>query len=220
MTLVTGDQLRLVARLFGRGSSLSGSTDLDVDAVTQTLPIVPEIVRRSLTEANSGGWNEGLLLNEHTDAQTLTSSIDPYAPGDNAVAPYPALVPLGFDVWIMGVAAVRVDSAGTGAYSSAVLAINPGAAVQSWGEDDSGDAVAGGPRIILARFDGGLDVNLVGINPPLLTEAGEVFVPLRMRIPRQGSTLEWISDSVATCSLRAHIILGLFPESLGQDVMD
>jgi len=220
MSFITGDQLRLVTKLFElRGSSLSGVTDLDADNLSQTVPIIPEIVRRSLTEANAGGWNEGLLVNEHTDAETLESTIDPYEPGAASVAPYPASVPLGWDVWLLGVSAVRVDSAGTGAYSTAMLALNPGANSQSWGIDDSGVAVAGGPRIMLARFDGGLDVNLVGVNPPLLTEAGETFVPLGVRVPRQASAIEWHSDSVATCTLRAHIILGLFPEGLGQDVM-
>lgn len=217
MSLVEGDQLRLVQSLMGLSSSaVSGVTDLDDGSLTQTLPIIPEIVRRSLAEANLTGWYQGLLRNIHPGAGSINSGIDPYSPGDDAVAPYPASVPSGWDVWLLMVTGVRSSDAGD--FSGGVVGVNPIATNQGWGRDNLGALVALSPRFSVARFDA-VEAAIPGVSDdPLITEQGNTMVRVGLRLVRN-TTIEWHTESVDAGTYDAQFVMGIFPEGLGQDVI-
>jgi hypothetical protein len=218
MTLLEGSELSVIQRWFKLGGqAIRGATDLDLGNVSQTLPIVPEVLRRSMTESNLTGWSQGTLQNVHTAADDEVSGIDPYAPGTSAVAPFPALVPNGWDVWLMGVSAVIASGAAT--ITGARVSVNPGDFQQSWGQDDAGAPFVGDQRWTVAYFNTVQDdVTGPGLVPALLTPGGLPFVALKMRIPR-GANLAFHTESLGTSTYQALLLMGLFPAGLGQDIL-
>jgi len=218
VTLIPGDELRLVSKIFGLSAqAMSGITDLDTGNVDQVL-VVNDLARRGKTEANLGGWYEGFFENVHSAADGEVSFLDPYAPGASANAPYPAVVPLDWDVWLLGVGGVQ-SSGVIPSLTGAIWQVNPIRSQVGWAQDDAGDPVATvSPSMSVARFD---DVSpLIGTisQPPMLTEQGEVWVQTRMRLPR-GATLEFHTESSAAAEFLGTALMGLFPASLGQDVV-
>ncbi len=209
--------LRPIQQLIG--SPGLGGVVLDDDSVTQTLPIVPDIARRGGSQGSTGGWFLGILENVHSGADGEASSIDPYNPGAFAGGgAWPAVVPPGFDVWLAGISGFR--KAGTGSVVAA-MGYNPAnnGPAFGWGVDDSGVAVAPTtPSMQLARFDSvEAGISLL-TSPPMLTEYGEYFVPVSMRLPRAG-TLSFTSESSAASEWQAVFLMGLFPAALGQDIL-
>ncbi len=216
MSQVTNSLLGLVQKLIG-GAPGSGVTNLDDENLTQVLPIVPDIGRRGLTIGNIGGWHVGILENGHAGDDGEVSSILPYRPADDNVAPYPSPVPDGFDVWLLGIAGRRVS--GTGTLAGADMGLNVPTAGQGWGVDDEGASVLATPIIQLAKFDG-IDTSIGPSNDPMITEGGQYFVRVGLRVPR-GGTLVFASESggAAAVVFHAMFVLGLFPAGLGQDVV-
>jgi len=216
---IDGPQLSPIHRILGLNqSTASGLTEIDTDNVTQVLPVVPEIIRRGSTPFNVSGWYEGILENVHSAGDAEASSINPYSPGAGARAPYPAEVPLGFDVWMLGVGGVRSD--GAGGLTEAMIQVNPNATQVGWGLDDAGAAVAAvSPSITVARF---VTLATTGVgtitDDPMIDDQGNTFVNVRQRIPR-GATIEFHSLSAAAAEFQAIFLMGIFPEALGQDVV-
>lgn len=217
MSLIPGNQLRLISKLMGLSQqAIAGISDLDDKNISQVLT-TNELVRRGLTEANLGGWYQGLLENVHSVADGETSSIDPYAPGASFVAPYPALVPEGWDVWLLGVGGVR--SSGAGGLTGALMQIDPLRTQVGWAQDDAGAPVtAVSPAWTIARFDS-VSAEIGGVQAdPMLTEAGDCFVHVGVRLPR-GITIVFHSEAAAAAEFQAQFLMGLFPEALGQDIL-
>jgi len=215
VALITGAQLRLVQRLFGLApASVVGATDLDTQNVSQVLPLGPEILRRSdnILGLQSGGWFEGVCENVHSGADNEVCSLTPYTPGAAAGPGFPDPVPPGWDIWLLGASVIRFSGAG-GASAALVLNGNP----RGLGIDDSGAAVAATPVPILAVWDSIIDApsTLGGF---MVTEAGDPWVKMNLRLPR-GIIIEFHSTSDAAVSLRTAMIMGIFPEGMGQDVV-
>jgi len=215
MALIKGNPLRLVQKLFGLGSNqLAGRTNLDDGDVTQVLSI-NDITRRAEV-----AWFQGVLENVHSGADDERSTLDPYNPGANAVAPYPAFVDETLDVWLLGVSLLQ--NSGTAALTGAQLTMNVPTFSLGWGVDDAGDPVTASPGFPLAIFDS-QDSSVAapaGNNLVCLTAGGELpFLPVRVRLPRGGAFLVFDSTSSGAAEFRMLMLLGLFPVALGQDVV-
>jgi len=217
MPLIEGNQLRLLNRIFGlAGDGISGTTQLDDKGIT-LVSEVSAIMRRGDTYGVLTGWYQGTLENVHSGADDEVSSIDPYAPGASAVAPYPANVPEGFDIWLLGVGGRR--SSGSGGLTAGAASVNPDAVTAGWGQDDGGAALGAiAPRIIVAQFDGLSTINAGFSLPPMITEQGLTYQPVGMRVPR-GALMDFHSTAAAAAEFQMSFVIGLYPEGLGQDVV-
>jgi len=198
-------QLRLLQRLLDL-DGLPGFPSLTLET--------NELIRRGLTEANVGGWYLGVFQHVHAAADDQASSLNPYLPGVLAVAPYPAEIPSGWDLWCMGASGRR--SAGAGGLTGAVLELAAPSVAQGWGIDQLGAAVVAVPVITLAEWD---SVSALTTNAaPLLGQQGVSWFPFRIRVP-VGASLVMRSTSAAAATFQWTLVMGLFPEALGQDVM-
>ncbi len=215
MSQITSSMLRQIQQLIGGGGAgIAPVTVLEDDAVTQTLPVVPEIARRSLVIGPLGGIFVGVLRNVHTAADGEVSSILPYTPLASNIAPYPSPVPDGYDIWLLGIAGTRVS--GTGLLTGALMGINPPTSSQGWGRDDSGTGVAATGIFQLARFDV-IEAAITLGTDCMLTEQGLTYQPVGLRLMR-GATLVFASEASDTATFDALFYMGLFPAAMGQDV--
>jgi len=216
MSLISGDQLRLVAKWFGIPTSqLDSSANLDDGNVSQ-VTIVDGSTRRQSSEGAACGWYQGVLENVHSGADDEISFIDPYLAAADAVAPYPIAVPEDFDLWCLGVGGIR--SSGAGGLTGATMGFSVAAFSQAWGRDDAGAPVVASPRILFAEFDAISEITAAVTPSPMITEKGDIWVPVNMRVPR-GSLFTFHSTSAAAAEFQAIFMLGLFPTGLGQDVV-
>lgn len=214
MSLVKNPILAPLQRLIGTSPAPRGSINLDDENISQTLPVVPHLMRRSLAGIESG-WFLGLMENVHGAADFESSFIDPYNPGALAVAPYPGTVESDFDVWVLGVSGIR--SSGAGGLTGALFVINPADTSQGWGVDDAAAQVLGTPALKVARFDG-LETTITQTFDPMITEAGLTYQPVGIRVPR-GGLLGFDTESAAAAEFQGQWLIGLFPAGLGQDVV-
>jgi len=203
--------LRLQALL--GGPVVGGATSVDTDNISLTMPVIPELARRSIVAGPVEGWYTSIFENVHSAADGEVSTIDPYEPGGAAVAPYPASVPRDQDVWLLKAYALR--SVGTGGLTAGYLMMNPSPFQQGWGIDDQAAAVVDTPPVVLARWD--VIEATVGAEEPALTEQGECMVDIGIRIGR-GATLRFDTESAAAAEFQCVMLMGLFPSTLGQDV--
>ncbi len=189
------------------GSPITELTDGVVDQVID----VSQIIRRSRTQAATTGIYTALLRNVHTDAQSLSTLLQPYAPvpGTNR-APYPLIMPPGFEVWVLTAVLTQLSGGGT---LSAALRINcPGTIM--------GLTTTGGAEVAtmnVALWDAVVAENTTfGI-------ASAVDQPMQrigMRLPRAPLTqLIFSSTSSLTATFDCFVTLGVFPVALGQDVL-
>jgi len=215
MSQIRNNLLKIVQSLVG-GSPGSGPTVLEDDSVTQTLPVVPHIARRSLTVGNVGGIFTAVLENVHSAADFEQSSITVYSPQTAArIAPYPVEVDKNFDIWLLGCSLVR--TVGVGGLVSGRCGWNPSEETQGLGIDDAGAAVLSTPIIGLARFDA-IDASLTGVEGDGITEQGLNYQPINLRLSRR-ATLVFSSESAAAAEFQLICVMGLFPAGMGQDVV-
>ncbi len=215
MKRVDSDALGVVTRALGITGAGAPVTEFIDGQLEQTLDIAP-IVRRGRALAATEGIFTGLLRNIHTDAESLVTALNPYSvlPRVAAIAPYPAIVPAQFDLWLLGAVLVRTSGGGT---LNATLTLQYNA--QGWGLDDNDAAVAGNLTMPLGNWDtfltqGGFTT--YGI----LAGSDQPFLNLGLRIPRAGAPeLSFFSTSSLTVTITAQVILGLFPVALGQDAI-
>jgi len=214
MSLIRGNALELIQKLFDiPGSQASATTDLDTANISQVVDVLT-VARRSTRDAVRAGYYQGVLENVHSGADDELSFIDPYNVGGSASAPYPASVPLGWDVWLLGVSGFR--SSGAGGLTGATVSLNPGIPQQGWGQDDTGAVVAAtGPRYAVAAFD--TISTLTAALDVMQTEAGLVYQPINQRIER-GVLFDFHSTAAAAAEFQMIFITGLFPAGLGQDL--
>jgi len=213
---VTSDALGPVNRALGlTGSPASGETEFLDSVVFQSLDVA-QIVRRGRTLASSQGFFLFQMDNLHGAAETLASTIEPYNPGAGfAFPPYPDTIPPQFDLWMLGASVFRVSGTGT---LTATLSIRVPAAHIGVGVDDSAATVT--PAIALvhvAFWDAIISVSnefaiLNGENGPYWKGA--------IRLRRDDDTqVRFISVSSAIATYRMSILFGMFPLSLGQDLI-
>jgi len=130
------------------------------------------------------------------------------------IAPFPSPVPAGFDVWLLSASSARVS--GTGGFA-ATLRIDYPASQQGFGVDDSGTAIVLAGRQTLLFYN---TIGTVGVVFGLKIGDRGPFTQIGMRLPRSPTlALVFTSTSTATATFDLHLVMGLFPSSLGQDVV-
>jgi len=202
--------LSILNRILGlAGSGGSQRTELEDGLVTQVLDVA-SIVRRSRAASGSEGIFYGLLQNTHAVANSQSSTIDPYAPGTLQWNTYPASIPDGFDVWVLGCSSFSTLTGSN--FSEGILELISSERHLGWAVDQAGAAIGGAIALstVLARWDiaGSFNINL--------THEEQSFVKAGIRV-RRGQTISFSSTSSGALTTRVAVILGVFPSALGQD---
>ena len=221
--------LVLLDRMLGlSGPGGEQYTTLDDGNVQQVLEI-SDVARRSLTPAGSAGVFTIMFENYEAGSTGVSSNvIDPYNFANELTVNfdtngYPVPVPLGFDVWVIQASAYTYDPSDFAwlqlsmvypAKTTALTSrINAGGAEAQIGNNISYHH--------LVRWDTQLPGDVVtGADQQYVwaTENGSLTQKIGTRVPR-GGTLHFITDaSVAGNYAFCNVILGLFPEGLGQDI--
>lgn len=215
MTRVRSDALEFVSRALGLGGVGAATTEFEDEGLIQTLD-VSSLIRRGRTEVSTHGIHIGIIRNIHTAANSVETNIDPYNVGVGpAIPPYPPAIGPGFDLWLIGATVRRIS--GTGTYTG-VLYQNLGASGQGFGIDSVGADVVNASDQPLAHWDSFLTE---GTNVMGLSEAGQPYIAINMRLPRRsggGTTIVYQSTSSAIMTDQVQLIMGLFPVAMGQDV--
>lgn len=212
MKRVDSDALSVANRSLGLSGQGAAETEFFDGELYQVLD-VSGMVRRGRTQAQTGGIYTGVMSNVHTAAETLNSNITPYAIGAGLVfAPYPDPVPVQFDVWL--IAAAVEQQSGTGTFRG-VLQMDPVPSQQGFGVNNSGNQVTRTTRIALAFWD-----SILSIGDSFgLANGVQPWQKIGFRIPRSVATLRFTSVSSAIATFDCQVMLGIFPTSLGQDVL-
>lgn len=206
---VDSDALALANKALGLfGVSALGETEFDDDRLVQSINMV-DIIRRGRTLAGTTGIFGAVLQNAHGGVGSAISTETPYdVQSADPTSPWPNPMPDLFDIWLLSCGWAR--TAGVGNVDFALLALRlPG--TTSWGTDDNGAAVSVVAEIPLANWDGLIFVENAWGRPPR-------GMALPMRLPR-GCTLIFESTVAAAATVNCNMILGIFPISLGQDVV-
>jgi len=205
--------LLLVRRALGLAGPGSSETVLDDGNLSQVLDVNP-IVRRSRTLAGTQGIFMAVMENDHgAGATSLSSTVDPYAPGGLNNAPYPHPVPLPFDVWILGLAAITAGGTVTNA-DEARFAYRTTAAMQGFSVDDGGLAVSIAAKSFGLGFVWDDWTNGRGMNS--LTRQMSWEGALRVR---RGVSFLFTSNATNAVTIQCLVLVGLFPVALGQDAL-
>ena len=198
--------------LTGKGA---GETEL-LDGTVEQVIDIGATARRGGTLAGTQGIFRCVMRNIHAAAGDVFSSWQPYAAADpGIIAPFPSPLPDTFDFWLLGASIERIS--GSGVLNGAVLRLTN--VQQGFGIDSAAAAVVSTAVFHIAFWD-----SLVGtIDPPFgLTEGGQPYVNINMRIPRKGAIaspfLSWGTDSDNTATYDLLLLCGVFPVGLGQDV--
>ena len=212
---IDSDALTILTKALGLTGAGAPITELNDGVVDQALDVVP-IVRRSRTLGVSQGLYTAIISNIHTAGDTRTEQLDPYRPGTALViAPFPAVIPPQFDLWLLTATLRRQSGTGT---VNATLAFQPGAHEQAWGVNDAGAAVVQQDMQVIAYWNTLVTSNttfgyLSGTSPPL--------VQIGLRLPRGTAAfppaLRFVSAASAIATYNVSLNFGLFPVSLGQD---
>jgi len=215
MAIISTKILSGLQKLIGFSGVPKAGT-IDLENISATLPIIPEIARRGEAFGLGHGWFVGLLRCIHGAAGSEEVFINPYEPGPAAVPPFPAELPTNFDIWLLGIHGTRFSGAGT--LDGCLCSINRGPGLQAWGLDDLGVTQANNRPFYVARFDG-LETGVPITNDePMTTEAGLVYQPIGIRLPR-GSDLQMQTEAAgAAATFDTYWLMGIFPAGLGQDV--
>lgn len=214
MKRVESDALDIVARAFGlTGEGTPGPTEFLDKELVQVVDVVPAI-RRGRTQAGTAGTYWGVLRNIHGAADTQTSVIIPYDIATGAIAPFPAPMPRGFDIWLLAAAVDQLS--GTGTFTGALFISTVGS--QGFGIDSASAAVVVTTPLVLAHWDSVItQTHTFG-----LQESGNPWVRLGMRLPRNDASdaaLTFSSTSSAIATFDLYLLIGVFPTALGQDML-
>lgn len=219
MTLIEGGQLAAIRRILGSPVDAMGSTQIDLGHVSQVLPVVPEIVRRSSPLAGVDGWFLGSLENNHAGADSEQTTILPYAPAAAVLTSnLPTPIPEEWDIWLIGCSGFRTSGA---ASLAGGISIAGPPHLLAWGQEDDGSASGSTNNRSFLGFIDGVNAGLTGLggNDPLtfVNVPGGAFLPLNLRLPR-GCSLRFDSESDAAAIFQVNFIMGVFPMAMGQDV--
>ena len=212
MKRIDSDALSLLYRELGLGGGEEQPTMLDDATLSMVLPVA-DSVRRARSTGVTSGWFIGVIDNIHPAAGPISANVDPYAAGDARPAgnrsAYPSPLLQGTDLWLLG--ASLTVAVGTPALNSGSLSLDPLPIHQAWGIDNLGAAVVNSGAFAVLRWSA-LDSANFGI-----TGDGSSFGSVRIRLPR-GVTLTVSTDATAAGTFRTVVVLGVFPEGLGQDI--
>lgn len=210
MKQVRSDALDSVNRALGLTGAGAPITEFHDSIVEQTLDVGP-MVRRGRTPAGTTGLFTAVMRNVHAIAETIQTIVNPYTNAVGVIAPYPSPVDSSlFDLWLLTAGVRQITGSGT---LTSVLSIDYPNATQGWGVDNAGGAIINTPGTQLVFWD-----SLVTQGVTFgLKEDGQPTAFFRMRM-RPGATLIFNSTSSAAITVDCHMLLGLFPVTLGQDV--
>jgi len=182
---------------------------LDEANVSLTLPMVPDITRRSRTFAPSTGLYMCQMQNEHAAAGSLSVTVNPFDPANSGDV-WPAPVPDGFDAWLLGANVAIVDGDIVD-LDDCSLEINSPEAARGWTITTGGGAIGGTLAFTqIAHWDAAQILDA--------TRKKGIYRKIGLRW-RQGDNIVFLSDSnlAGDFDIVCTMIWGLFPESLGQD---
>lgn len=205
--------LTLLDRALNLAGTGSARTVLDDGNLTQVLEVSP-IIRRSLALVGSSGIVSAVFQHTHgAGATTEQSTIDPYAPGVLAHAPYPAEVPPDQDVYLIG-AEMMTAGATASNFTSGTLRIRFAAVAQAISVDENGAQITQAAQdLAMGVWDtitgGSVDVGL--------RENGEAYLPINLRI-RRGTTFVCSTAASNAVVVQLNLIISMLPIAFGQDV--
>jgi len=211
---IDSDALHIVNRSLGMTGAGSPVTELADGVVDQVLE-VGQVARRGRALGPGGGLFYPTIRNEHTDAESIRTNVDPYNVGTTGlVAPYPNPVPPQFDIYLIG-ASIRSAAGTASGMTLSTLSIEVPTPAEGWGLTDSGVAVLVAEPIRLVMWNAmttdGTSFGIRAVNRGPHERSG-------LRLPRvPGMFLSFASVSTVTVSIDCQMILGLFPVALGQD---
>lgn len=192
------------------GSSGAAETVFRDDVLHQTIDVAP-LIRRGRTQAATSGFYYGIIRNIHGAANTIQTTVDPFTNTIGLIAPYPVPFPELFDLWVVSVGLDQPSGTGT---LAADLSVRPPASSQGWGVTSAAAAIEIRPFHVIAVWD----AVVTHSHTFALLEGGQAFVKVGMRL-RPGTTLVLSTTSSAVATFDCQILLGVFPVSLGQDIL-
>ena len=226
---MNSEALVLLDRILGlSGPGGEQYTTLDDGNVQQVIEI-SDIARRSLTPAGTAGIFNVVIQNNDTSGTLINQTMDLYDLRNTmtltaSTHAYPVPVPRGFDVWLIQASAwtgwdltkidlLQLNLASPSSHNAitANQTLN-GAPIQS------GPALGRQP---LVRWDGGEAIGTItGATDvyPLYTLEGLVSKRLNLRIRRGTELMVASVCSASQVEMNVEIIVGVFPEGLGQDI--
>jgi len=210
--VVDSDALGEVTKALGLTGKGAGITEFLDGQLDQTLDVAP-IVRRGRTQAGSQGIYTAALRNVHAGAGNLSTAVNPFDITVGALPPYPAPMPAQFDVWLIGAGVQRVS--GTGTLAAGIFVRQGDAAGQGFGEDDSGVAVVSSRSTALAFWDS----TVTELTTFALQNGSNPYQAINMRLRRPVTTVTFSSTASALATFEATLLIGVFPLSLGQDLV-
>lgn len=169
-----------------------------------------QAISRGRTLADSEGLWVGQIINTNAGAGVIQTVLDPYTPSPlNVFSGYPSRVPTGYDFWMIaatafpGAAALTTDAYVRMNYPTTKKGISA--------------AAAGGGVQVLAAWDSDITLGAavwlaVGTDPRTITQT------IGYRVPRT-VTISFFSDHIGAGTVEFSFQFGLFPSSLGQDVL-
>jgi len=211
MKKIDSDALGVLNKALGLTGAGSQITELTDGVVDQALDVVPAI-RRGRTQSATEGIYTARLENAHTGATSLSNPINPFAlTGTQAIAPYPSPMPDRFDLWLLAASVRQTSGSGT---LSAALHVNYPAHVMGITTIGAVGVIA---SMTLAFWDA---VAVENITFGLLNGARGPLARIGHRLPRSITTqIVFATTSSATATFQLLLTLGVFPVSLGQDVL-
>jgi hypothetical protein len=207
------EPLRQSLGLIGVGAQVTEVTD----GVAELGIDVTPLIRRGQTLAASEGVFPFVFQNDHAAANnTLQTLVDPYAPAATITrgAGYPAILPPGYDVWVLW--AYLLTSVNVGNFAGAQLGVE----YSTLSTGLLSGAAPAAYRIPLILSDTEDAVSTIGT---FLAENGSGLLSKRLgvRVPRGARILfeSRTAGSAVATSYAAVGLLGIFPAGLGQDAI-
>ncbi len=185
--------------------------DYQDELVQQSVGLNP-FLRRALSPGIGGGIFTATILNTHVGSDTITTTVDPNAPGTTFVGDaYPDPVPETLDCWLLAAHAEAVT--GTGDFGGGFLAMLTDALGMGWRNEANAIAV-----ISLVEI---YTLELVVGNRTMLTGGGSddfTQLDVHRRITRNTDVrFETVKTGAGAATYKAHLWFGLFPAGMGQD---
>jgi len=212
--IINSTALEPINKALGIAGSGDSQTELSDGIVDQTLD-VGQLARRGGTLAGTEGIFRCVLLHEHAGAGDLSASWQPYAAGTvGSIAPFPAVMPDTFDIWLLG---ASIEFSGVGNFEFARLSLTQ--VQQGFGIDDTAGAVVSTSVITLAYWN-----TSVRVLAPFFAAAQSAnpYQKINLRIPRKGAIaspfIVFSSQADGVADVEVQLLIGVFPVALGQDV--
>ena len=212
MRLLKSQALGILNKAIGLsgGSGVGGETQLDDDNVSQVLA-TNDIIRRSLTLAGSDGIF--LAITQNTHGAGSSTQIEVNRPQGLAHAPYPAIIPDGLEVWVLGVCGFLVSGTASN-FTDCTCHIQMPSVSQGMSSNQSGAQLgAVSTNLPIAFFD---NIQAGSFDAAQLEDGG-LYYPIKIRV-RRGSVIQFRSNATNAVVVQMNWLCGLFPIGLGQDV--